>query len=275
MRILVTGAAGLIGSGVASLLRRDHDVTGLDARPGPEVHMIADIRDPLSLAGFDAVIHVAALHAPHVGEASDAEFRGVNVGATARLLDAALAAGVSRFVFTSTTSLYGRALEPADGRAAWIDEVVEPQPRDIYDETKLAAEALVRAAGLPGAILRMSRCFPEPLPEMALYRLYRGIDRRDVARAHVLALEADGGTYVISAPTPFLPEDRETLVADAPAVLRLRAPEVAARFEQLGWPLPPTIGRVYDPAKAAAALGFAARYGALPALDGDCDPAPV
>jgi nucleoside-diphosphate-sugar epimerase len=275
MRILVTGAAGLIGSGVASQLRRDHEVTGLDLRCGPEVQEVADIRQPLSLAGFDAVIHVAALHAPHVGLASDAEFRSVNVDATARLLDAASAAGVSRFVFTSTTSLYGHALDPAAGRAAWIDEDTEAQPRDVYDETKLAAEALVRASGLPGAILRMSRCFPEPLPRMALYRLYRGIDRRDVARAHSLALEGDGGAYVVSAPTPFLPEDREALVADAPAVLRLRAPEVAAGFERLGWPLPRAIGRVYDPARAAAALGFAARYGALSVLDRDCDPAPL
>ncbi|HEX8654499.1 MAG TPA: NAD(P)-dependent oxidoreductase [Allosphingosinicella sp.] len=274
MRILVTGAAGLIGSAVASLLRREHDVIGLDLRPGAEVQKIADLAGPLGLAGFDAIVHVAALHAPHVGRASDAEFRAVNVDATARLLDAALAAGVSRFVFTSTTSLYGRALEPKGGRAAWIDETTEPQPRDIYDETKLAAETLVRAAGLPGAILRMSRCFPEPLPEMALYRLYRGIDRRDVARAHALALEADGGTYVISALSPFLPEDREALVADAPAVLRLRAPEVAARFERLGWPLPRTIDRVYNPARAAAALGFTARYGPADVLDGDCDPAP-
>ncbi|HEX8366787.1 MAG TPA: NAD(P)-dependent oxidoreductase [Allosphingosinicella sp.] len=275
MRILVTGAAGLIGSGVAALLRRDHEVIGLDLRPGPQVQKTADIRDPIGLAGFDALVHVAALHAPHVGRVPDAEFRSVNVDATERLLDAALAAGVGRFVLTSTTSLYGHALEPAAGRAAWIDETVEPHPRDIYDDTKLAAEALVRASGLPGAVLRMSRCFPEPLPEMALYRLHRGIDRRDVARAHVLALEAQGGTYVISAETPFRPEDREALVADAPALLRLRAPEIAARFEQHGWPLPRSIGRIYDAAGAAAGLGFTARYGARSVLDGDCDPPPL
>jgi len=275
MRILVTGAAGLIGSSVAARLRREHEVIGLDLRPGPEVQRMADIRDPIGLAGFDAVVHVAALHAPHVGRVPDAAFRSVNVDATARLLDAALAAGVTRFVFTSTTSLYGHALEPADGRAAWIDESTEPRPRDIYDETKLAAEALVAASGLPGAILRMSRCFPEPLPEMALHRLHRGIDRRDVARAHASALDAQGGTFVVSAATPFRPEDREALLADAPAVLRLRAPEVAARFERLGWPLPREIGRVYDSAGAAAGLGFTARYGAVALLDGDCDPPPL
>ncbi|HEX9933252.1 MAG TPA: NAD(P)-dependent oxidoreductase [Allosphingosinicella sp.] len=278
MRILVTGAAGLIGSAVAALLQREHEVVGLDRRPGAQVDVVADIRDPLDLARFDAVVHVAALHAPHVGHASGAEFRSVNVDGTARLLDAALAGGVSRFVFTSTTSLYGHALEPRGGRAAWIDEAVEPEPRDIYDETKLAAEALVRAAGLNGAILRMSRCFPEPLRDMALYRLHRGIDRRDVARAHALALHvaaADAPAFVISARTPFLPEDREALVGDAPAVIRLRAPALAERFERLGWPLAGTIGRVYSSAYAADRLRFIARYDAVSVLDGDCDPRPL
>ena len=277
MRVLVTGAAGLIGSAVAASLRRQHDVTGLDLRRGPQVNLLADVRDPLRLAGFDAVVHIAALHAPDVGVASAKDFRSINVDATARLLDAALAAGVARFVFTSSTSVYGHALEPAAGRAAWIDESTAPQPRDVYDDTKLAAEALVREAGLPGAILRMSRCFPEPLREMALYRLHRGIDRRDVARAHALALEAasaSAGTYVVSARPPFLPEDRDALLADAAAVLRRRTPGLADRFERRGWS-PAAIGRVYSPATAAAALRFTARYGADAVLDGDCDPAPV
>lgn len=278
MRILVTGAAGLIGSAVAARLRRRHDAAGLDLRPGREVDLRADIRRPPDLAGFDAVVHIAARHAPDVGRASDADFRSVNVDATARLLDAALAARVRRFVHTSTTSLYGHALEPRGGRAAWIDEATEPQPRDIYDETKLAAEELVRASGMPAAILRMSRCFPEPLAEMAIHRLHRGIDRRDVARAHQLAVEAmDGGcdTFVISAPPAFLPEDCETLAADAAAVIRRRAPAVAAAFAGRGWPLPATLGRVYSPARAAERLGFTARYGAASILAGDCDPPPL
>ena len=277
MRILVTGAAGLIGSAVAAELRQTHEVVGLDLRSGPQVDLPGDIRSAHSLAGFDAVVHVAALHAPHVGSASGSEFRSVNVDATARLLDAALGAGVGRFVFTSSTSVYGHALEPADGLAAWIDERTEPRPRDIYDETKLAAEALVRAAGLAGAVLRMSRCFPEPLPDMAVHRLHRGIDRRDVARAHALALDrgTPAATYVISATPAFLPEDRRMLYSDAAAVVRARAPEVAAAFDREGWPLPRSLGRVYSPARAAAEIGFVPRHPAIDVLDGDCDPAPA
>lgn len=277
MRILVTGAAGLVGSAVAASLRHAHEAVGLDMRPGPQVDLVADIRDTRRLGGFDAIVHVAALHAPHVGVIPDAEFRSVNVDGTARLLDAALAAGVSRFVFTSSTSVYGHALDPADGRAAWIDERAKPHPRDIYDETKLAAEALVRAAGLPGAILRMSRCFPEPPRDMAVFRLHRGIDRRDVARAHGLALSpaAGGATYVISATPAFLPEDMQMLHEDAGTAISRRAPEVASAFDRRGWPLPRSIGRVYSPARAAAELGFVPRYSAIDVVEGDCDPAPA
>jgi nucleoside-diphosphate-sugar epimerase len=278
MRILVTGAARLIGSAVAARLRGENEVTGLDLRAGPEVGLIHDIRTPLRLDGYQAIVHVAALHAPHVGRAADAEFGAVNVEATARLVDAALAAGVARLIYTSSTSVYGRALEPASGRAAWIDEEVVPLPRDIYDRTKLEAEALVRASGLPSAILRMSRCFPERLREMALHRLHRGIDRRDVAEAHALALAGAAGgceTYVVSTDPPLTRGDREELLHDAPAAIRRRAPALAAAFEGRDWPLPRSLGRIYSPAKAAARLGFTARFGAASVLAGDCDPMPL
>lgn len=284
MRILVTGSSGLVGSGVAERLRREHEVVGADLRPGPATEILADIADPEwmkhALHGVDAVVHVAALHAPHVGRSSNSDFQRINVEATASLLDLARSAGVGRFVFTSSTSVYGHALGPADGRAAWIDEAVEPLPRDIYDRTKLEAERLVRGAsgaGFSTAILRMSRCFPEPLPEMAIYRLHRGIDRRDVADAHALAIEAAspaGETFLISAPCPFRDEDREELVSDAAAVIRRSAPSVAAEFERRHWRLPCTIGRVYSPARAGSGLGFVARYGPDAVLGGDCDPAP-
>ena len=109
MRIVVTGAGGLIGSAVAALLRREHEVVGLDRRPGPEADMLADIRDVRglepALAGADAIVHVAALHAPHVGRASTGDFRRTNVDGTENLLRLSPASGVSRFVLTSSTSV--------------------------------------------------------------------------------------------------------------------------------------------------------------------------
>ena len=281
MRVLVTGAAGLIGSGVVKRLADDHDVIGLDLRPGPRVDIAADCFEVGGwrhrVGAVDAIVHTAALHAPHVGQRSEDEFRRSNVEATARLLDFALDAGSTHFVLTSTTSLYGHALE-ARIRAIWVDEQLEPQPRDIYDETKFEAEQLVAstAGSMTVTSLRMSRCFAEPAARMATYRLYRGVDRRDVAEAHALALARDGpaGTYVISAATPFLREDCDELFDHAPAVIERRCPGLSQRLVGNGWQTPRSIDRVYDAGLAQGELGFSPRYGIESCLAGDWDPLP-
>ena len=281
MRILVTGAAGLIGGGIASRLAADHDVVGLDMQPGPNVQVLGDCFDVggwgHQFGSVDAIVHVAALHVPHVGRRSDEDFRRTNVGATSRLLDFALASGASHFVLTSTTSLYGHALEFSEA-AVWVDEQLQPQPRDIYDETKLQAEQLVASAGgsMTVTSLRMSRCFPEPAEKMAWYRLYRGIDRRDVAEAHALALGRKGpaSTYVISAMSPFAPEDCEELLHDAPSVIERRCPELIQRMAARGWAPPQSIGRIYDCALARRGLGFEPSHSIESCLAGDWDPAP-
>lgn len=281
MRILVTGAAGLIGSSVAARLANLHDVIGLDLNPAPQVGIVADcgaVADWRHRVGLvDAVVHVAALHAPHVGQRSDEEFRHVNVDATSRLLDFALDSGASHFVLTSTTSIYGHALQH-DGRAVWVDEQLAPRPRDIYDKTKLEAERLVASAGgsMTVTSLRMSRCFPEPADLMAWYRLYRGVDRRDVAEAHELALHRKGpaATYLISAMTPFLREDCKQLLVDAPSVIERRSPALIGRMEEMGWQLPGSIDRVYDCRLAACELGYLPQHGVGSCLAGDWDPLP-
>ena len=282
MRVLVTGAAGLIGSGVAARLREDHDVIGLDLLPGVQVQLVADCFDVAEwrhqVGSVDAVVHVAALHAPHVGQRSNADFCRTNVEATSRLLDFAVEARAGHFVLTSTTSLYGRALE-ANDQAVWVDERLRPQPRDIYDETKLEAESLVESAGnaLNVTALRMSRCFPEPADVMAWYRLYRGVDRRDVAEAHALALGRNGPpeTYVISGPTPFAEEDCDQLLEEAPSVIARRCPGLIERMAANGWLPPRSIDRVYDCGRARQELGFEPRHGTDACLAADWDPFPT
>ena len=281
MKVLVTGAGGLIGSGVAARLRKDHDVTGLDLVAGPQVQIVANclnVAEWRQLAGrLNAIVHVAALHAPHVGRHRDSEFRQTNVEATSMLLDFGIGAGATHFVLTSTTSLYGHALE-SDGEAVWVDEQLPPEPRDIYDETKLAAEELVASVGnaLNVTSLRMSRCFPEPADVMAWYRIYRGVDRRDVAEAHSLALGRNGppATYVVSAETPFRREDRAELFTDAPAVIERRCPGLIERMAARGWRPPRSIDRVYDAGLAARDLGFAPDFGVESCLATDWDPHP-
>ncbi len=266
MRVLVTGSSGLLGGAVAALLGERHEVVGLDRVAGPATSVVGGVEDRAvvrrAARGVEAVVHIASLHAPHVAEASREQFFAVNVTGTRHLLEAAVEAGVRRFVYTSTTSVYGASLVP-DAAAVWVDEDLPPVPRDVYDETKLAAEALCSRfadeAGMPAIVLRTGRFFPEPPMVAAIHRLYRGIDVRDVAAAHALAVENDAITFDVFnvvACSPFHRQDAPGLLADAPAVIRRRCPEVASAFAALGWPLPGSIDRVYDGRKAERGLGF-------------------
>jgi nucleoside-diphosphate-sugar epimerase len=151
---------------------------------------------------------------------------------------------------------------PAAGEAVWVTEGLEPQPRDAYDETKLAAEEACREAARAGmrcTSLRMSRCFAEDPRLVAIYRLYRGVDAEDVAQAHELALAAAGGgfdVFNVSAPTPFRREDCRRLFVDAASVILERHPWAADEFERRAWLLPRSIDRVYVVGKAIAGLGY-------------------
>jgi UDP-glucose 4-epimerase len=266
VRILVTGSSGRIGGAIAARLALRHQVTGVDRRPGPLTAEVLDVREterivPL-LADCEAIVHTAALHVPDLAARSATEFHAVNVEATRRLLAAAGEAGVARFVYTSTTSLYGDAMLPVDGEAAWVTEELAPRPRDVYDETKLAAEDDCREAarqGLGCTVLRMSRCFPEEPRLVALYRLHRGVDAEDVAQAHELALATgrEGfDVYNVSGPSPFTRADCRRLFEDAASLLLERFPWAEAEFRRRGWPLPRSIDRVYVIDKAIAGLGY-------------------
>jgi hypothetical protein len=124
--------------------------------------------------------------------------------------------------------------------------------------------------------LRMSRCFAEAPEAMAWYRLYRGIDRRDVAEAHSLALIRKGApaTYVISASTPFCRDDCEGLRSDAPSTIEHRCPGLIEQMAGRGWSPPGTIDRIYDSERAARELGFRPRFGIDSCLAGDWNPPP-
>jgi UDP-glucose 4-epimerase len=273
MRIAITGASERIGRALYLHLSEHHDVVGLDRSPSPTADVTGDLEDPAAidalLDGADAVIHAAALHAPHVGRAPASDFERINVRATARLLQACIDRRITRFVLTSTTALYGDVVRDATshGAAAWIDETVAPRPTTIYHRTKLSAEGLVQSAAergaLAGVVLRMSRCFPEPANVMACYRLHRGSDARDVASAHRWAVEhlrTGFHRFVVSGATPFTKGDLGALARDAPGVLRRRAPGLVAAFERRGWRLPQRIDRVYA-ARALQSLGWNPQFG--------------
>lgn len=154
-----------------------------------------------------------------------------------------------------------------------MTEKLQPKAEDIYDETKLAGEQLCREAFSPSfttAALRFFRSFPEPAPSMALCRLYRGVDARDVAYAFALGLNANFARFAainISGETPFLGEDCERFRVDPTQVLRLRTPDLVEEFSRRKWPLPESIDRVYVIDKAKALLRYKARFGFRELLD--------
>ncbi len=265
---------------------------GLDLRPSPYTDRVGSISDRgfvvESLRGAAAILHCATLHKPHVSTRDDEDFLTTNAGGTLILLEAAVDARVEAFVYTSTTSVFGSALTPAAGEpAAWITETVLPVPKNIYGATKQAAELLcelyARQRRLPAVVLRTSRFFPEADDDprvSAAYDvantqvnelLYRRVDIEDVVSAHLLALEkapALGfGRYIVSATTPFTPDDAAELRADAPAVTRRLFPDADALYGKRGWRMFPSIDRVYDNRAAVAALGWRPQYDFRRALD--------
>jgi nucleoside-diphosphate-sugar epimerase len=233
------------------------------------------------MRGVEAVLHAATLHKPHVATHGRQDFVATNIAGTLNVLEEAAAAGVVSFVYTSTTSAFGAALTPPAGApAAWITEEVRPIPQNIYGVTKVAAEDLCelfhRRDRLACLVLRTSRFFPEEDDDPAVRSAYadgnvkaneflhRRVELQDVVDAHLLALErapAIGfGRYIISATTPFLPEDMPCLAADAPAVTRRRVPDHDAEYARRGWRMFPTIDRVYVNERARGELGWRPQY---------------
>ncbi|MBZ9745330.1 NAD(P)-dependent oxidoreductase [Mesorhizobium sp. CO1-1-7] len=290
MRILLTGSSGWLGSALAPLLRElGHDVTGLDPVPSAETRIVGSIADRdlvMRAVGenrIEAIIHSGALHKPNIDSHANSDFIAANVQGTLNLLDAAVAANVQRFVFTSTTSLMiSQAIR--DGfkggarKAAWLTEAMSPEPRNIYGVTKLSAEHLCRLYhlqhGLPVVVLRTARFFPEAddmahaieqsdANTKANELLFRRLMVEDAAQAHVAALEKAPelgfDTFIICAPTPFQPEDCEALIRDAPSVVARYFPEFPALYARKGWTMFSSIDRIYDASRARDRLGFACR----------------
>jgi len=187
MKVVVTGAAGFIGSHLAeSLQERGDEVVGLDSftdyydpalkrenARGLGVHDIDLTEDDLDFAGFDAVFHLAGQ--PGVRSFGDVFplYLRRNVQATQRVFEAAARDEV-RVVFASSSSIYGAA-----ERYPTTEDTV-PRPLSPYGISKLACEHLAdayrRQFGLDCVVLRYFNAFgPRQRPDMAFTRIARAL----------------------------------------------------------------------------------------------------
>jgi len=223
-RVLVTGASGFIGSAVVAALARDgYAVRAAVRRPllsfpaGVEVVQHPDLAQAFDwqplLQSVDQVVHLAGI--AHTRGADRMSYDRVNRQATAQLAAAAAQAGVKHFVFVSSIRAQSG---PAADHA--LTERDDPAPTDAYGTSKLAAEAAVRASGVPFTILRpvllygpgvkgnlalLARAaatrLPLPVKDFGNRRSLLGIDNFISALAFVLATPATvGETYVVADP---------------------------------------------------------------------------
>ncbi len=222
---LVTGASGFVGRHLCDLLRNEGvhvRALSIASESGPwDEEFVMDLTGTSDLSpvleGVDTVFHLAGLaHASLSGEAARRAYESLNVGATQRLVDAAVAAGSARIVFMSSVKTIG------EGGPNACDDTTPPHPTTDYGRTKLAAEDIVidahREHGLHAAAIRSvliygpgvkgnlrdmldavaAGRFPS-VPETGNRRSL--VDVRDVASALWLAAscpEAAGKRYIVS-----------------------------------------------------------------------------
>ncbi len=205
-RVLVTGGAGFIGSNIVdALLERGDTVRVLDdLSTGHEANMAGfidrvefvrgDVRDvetvERAVAGVDVVVHQAALASVPRSIANPTANNQVNVQGTLNLLEAAVRHGVRRFVYASSSSVYG------DSETLPKVETMPPAPRSPYAVAKLAAEyycgVFSHLHGLPTVALRYFNVFGPRQDPNSQYSAVIPIFVRHLAERRAPTIFGDG-----------------------------------------------------------------------------------
>lgn len=249
MRVLVTGGAGRLGISVCRMLcRKGFQVRVFDIQSPRNVKSVkeldrrtevlwGDITDAgpvrAALEGADAVIHMAAV-LPPATDANPALARKVNVEGTRVLVDAIRdRGGHLPFVFTSSVAVFGAT--PAATAPVSVDRN-QPSPKDIYGQTKLEAETLIRESGIDHVILRISAAMYTVFEMSDIRRMY-GIpldNRVEMCHPDEVSLA------VVNAVTGFEAARGNTLIiSGGPKGRMLYKDMMRSILGVLGLPLPP------------------------------------
>jgi UDP-glucose 4-epimerase len=224
MKILVTGCAGFIGSHLtARLLKEGHEVVGVDnfdifySRSQKEKNLMPVLLHPkfkleednlatMSFAkvlkGTEAVIHLAGQ--PGVRGSWGSSFNRYvtnNIQATQRLLEESKGSKLKRFIYASSSSVYGDAAVCNGAETQYLNEDMKVQPKSPYGVTKLAAEHLCQLYQqeykIPAVALRFFSVYgPGQRPDMAFHRFCHSILREAALRVYGDGQQVRDFTYV-------------------------------------------------------------------------------
>ena len=270
-RVLLTGGSGLVGRTLAARLAGKYEVVHFDVSdPGDGLPFIGgDLRDAGAVAeaceGMDAVLHVAALHGRAWQAAGDDVGFAVNTVGAKNVLEGAASAGVRRVVFTSSIWATGHGPDPP---YLPIDEDLPRAPAELYGLTKVLGEQMCRYAtsryGMSTIVLRPGGIRPaDAYDPVSPGYLSTAVDVRDVASAHVLALEASDDlrhdVFLVTADSPLCRVKPEVFRADPVAALESVAPGAARLAAEGRLELRPDM-EWYTIAKARRVLGYAPEH---------------
>ena len=219
--VLVTGAAGFIGSHVCELLlQRGDRVVGLDSfddnydpiikrknireisRLGDfslvegDIRSIEDLDRAFAAGPFTAIVHLAARPGVRHSVIDPLLYQDVNISGTTRLLEAARRHGVANFLFASSSSVYG-----ASSKSPFREEDAADEPLSVYAASKRAGELTCHAYhhlyGLDVTCLRLFTVYgPRQRPDMAVHRFTRQVDRGETVVLYGDGTSARDYTYV-------------------------------------------------------------------------------
>ncbi len=278
-RVLVTGAAGFLGSAVAERLARNGEnvvISDLDQATAMPADLRAcdltqqhQVEALLTDQGINTIIHAGAVSGPMVMAERPLDIWRVNVMGTAHLLEAARRSRVSRFVLCSSIDVYG---PNADGM---IDEDTAFAPESVYGASKVAAEAALtgyaREHGMDAIAVRFSWIYgPGRRTPTTLERLIcAGITGQPIAieedalqHTHYLFIDDAVAGVLAAAGAPAKLPRRAYNIAAGEGVpiqrvietLTSLMPQLRVRFLERGASLPGPIG--FDPTDAAHDLGY-------------------